>query len=332
MLVCPPRVEPLEERRLLHGGSPLSPCSVPLSAPPAPSALALAGPSPFVAVRLSGAGPLACAPGNAFPAAGWVVVVFDPGPSRDAAFLSYGSAPRPLPDSPPDYVPHHRADADVGGGGKYGSLAPPAADPGPAAGSDPPLSAALAGRDESVSRPVNADLAAAALSVIISPQTVSAAAAQGTGVCTLISSAGSTAPLAISLVPRARGGDATEVVGAVARNSVEASAEPESPGTEGRPTGQRGEPAPGAGALALPQVQGLLTERAQWGLTALGRAAGALTEPLVIEGGSADVLYWLGCSSWVVAAGLACEGVRRWRTRRPDDAVQLAAPRPEAPL
>jgi hypothetical protein len=323
---------------LLHGGSPLAACGVPLPAPPSLSAVAPAEPSPLVAVRFSGAGALACAPGGgvvalgewlASPAADWVVVVFDPGPPRDAAFLSYGGAPRPLPDSPQDFVPHHRADASDGD--RYGSPAPPPAGTGPAAGSDLARSAALsapAGRDGAVNRPANADLAAAALSVIISPQTVSAAVAQGAGVCTLVSSAGSAAPLAVSLGPRARGGDAGEVIAALGRNPV-GGAESESAGTGERAAGQRDGPVPSTEVLALPQVQGLLTEGAHWGLTALGRAAGALTEPLVIEGGSADVLYWLGCSTWVVAVALACEGVRRWRARRPDDVAPFADPRPE---
>jgi hypothetical protein len=80
-------------------------------------------------------------------------------------------------------------------------------------------------------------------------------------------------------------------------------------------------PPPGArlpGALAaLPLAQGLLAEGVALGAGAAGRAVNALTEPLsAAEGGSGAFLYWVGVSSWVAAAALACEGARRsWRRR-----------------
>jgi hypothetical protein len=68
---------------------------------------------------------------------------------------------------------------------------------------------------------------------------------------------------------------------------------------------------------ALPLAQGLLAEGAVIGTGAVERAVNALTEPLLAaEGGSGAFLYWVGCSSWVVAAALACEAARRsWRRR-----------------
>jgi hypothetical protein len=78
-------------------------------------------------------------------------------------------------------------------------------------------------------------------------------------------------------------------------------------------------------ALTLPRVEGLLTQGVTFGVAALERAARALTEPMQIaERGYADVLYWLGCSSWVLAAALACEGLRRCLPRRPDQFASSA--------
>jgi hypothetical protein len=82
-----------------------------------------------------------------------------------------------------------------------------------------------------------------------------------------------------------------------------------------------------ADALAvLPQAAGLLTDGVTQGVTALERAVEALTEPLgSVETGSGDALYWLGCSSWLVAAALACEAARRTLPRRPAEALPRLA-------
>jgi hypothetical protein len=63
---------------------------------------------------------------------------------------------------------------------------------------------------------------------------------------------------------------------------------------------------------SAPQVATLLTEGVTLGVTALERAVGALAEPM-LDAASAphDVLYWVGVSSWVAAAALAAETVRR---------------------
>ncbi|HEX5271363.1 MAG TPA: hypothetical protein VFW33_12780 [Gemmataceae bacterium] len=75
---------------------------------------------------------------------------------------------------------------------------------------------------------------------------------------------------------------------------------------------------PQALAASLPLAQGLLAEGATVAVGAVERAVEALTDPLrAVEGGSAGLLYWVGCSSWVAAAALACEGARRAWRRRP---------------
>jgi hypothetical protein len=63
---------------------------------------------------------------------------------------------------------------------------------------------------------------------------------------------------------------------------------------------------------SVPQVATLLTEGVSLGVTALERAVRALAEPMLDAGGAPhDVLYWMGVSSWLVAAALAGETVRR---------------------
>jgi hypothetical protein len=91
---------------------------------------------------------------------------------------------------------------------------------------------------------------------------------------------------------------------------------------------------PEALAASLPAARGLLAEGATCAVSAVGRAVEALAEPLRTEaGGTAGLLYWVGFSSWVVAAALACEGARRSR-RRPTLALPAttAALPPEADL
>jgi hypothetical protein len=63
---------------------------------------------------------------------------------------------------------------------------------------------------------------------------------------------------------------------------------------------------------SAPQVATLLTEGVTLGVTTLERAVRALAEPM-LDAGSAPhgVLYWVGVSSWLAAAALACESVRR---------------------
>ncbi|MCI0460532.1 MAG: hypothetical protein L0Z62_26560 [Gemmataceae bacterium] len=62
---------------------------------------------------------------------------------------------------------------------------------------------------------------------------------------------------------------------------------------------------------SAPQGASLLTEGVTWGATALERAVQALVEPMLDVEGKPNTLYWLGVSSGIVAAALACEGVRR---------------------
>jgi hypothetical protein len=63
---------------------------------------------------------------------------------------------------------------------------------------------------------------------------------------------------------------------------------------------------------SAPQVATLLTEGVSLGVTVLERAVGALAEPM-LDAASAphNVLYWVGVSSWVAAAALAGETLRR---------------------
>jgi hypothetical protein len=118
----------------------------------------------------------------------------------------------------------------------------------------------------------------------------------------------------VIFVPWWEGNGGTELPGAADLTDVRA--EPGSP--HKAPLLPAGPAARVPGALAaLPLAQGLLAEGAVIGAGAAGRAVNALTEPLLTaEGGSSAFLYWVGCSSWVVAAALACEAARRsWRRR-----------------
>jgi hypothetical protein len=103
------------------------------------------------------------------------------------------------------------------------------------------------------------------------------------------------------------GGAADVAVGAEPRLPHKAPLLPAGPGAR----------VPDALAAALPLAHGLLAEGVALGAGAAERAVNALTEPLLAaEGESGAFLYWVGFSSWVVAAALACEGARRsWRRR-----------------
>jgi hypothetical protein len=62
----------------------------------------------------------------------------------------------------------------------------------------------------------------------------------------------------------------------------------------------------------VPQVASLLTEGVTVGVTAIERAVLTLAEPILDAGDAPhEVLYWLGVTSWVVAAALAGETLRR---------------------
>jgi hypothetical protein len=101
-------------------------------------------------------------------------------------------------------------------------------------------------------------------------------------------------------------------------DAVPGAGAPESPKKGPVLLGPPNEPAANIGAAALPPGKGLLVEGAALGVTAVGRAVGALVEPMLSAGsGSTDLLFWLGVSSWVAAAALACEGARRCWLRRP---------------
>jgi hypothetical protein len=90
--------------------------------------------------------------------------------------------------------------------------------------------------------------------------------------------------------------------------------------------GPRAEPPPS------PLRAGLLTEGVTIDLAALGRAISGLVEPTQDgRGGASGTLAWLGLSSWLVAAALACEGARRAWARRAAANPALAL-RPHDPL
>lgn len=68
---------------------------------------------------------------------------------------------------------------------------------------------------------------------------------------------------------------------------------------------------------AVPQEEGLLMGGIAFSAAALENAIQSLMEPiLAVEGRVADILYWMGFSSWLLAAGLALEAARRWNRRR----------------
>jgi hypothetical protein len=70
-------------------------------------------------------------------------------------------------------------------------------------------------------------------------------------------------------------------------------------------------------ALPLPQAMSLLVESVDLGITVLERTVGTLVEPMVeAQTQSPDFLYWLGVSSWLLAATLAAERVRHHRKRQ----------------
>ena len=85
-----------------------------------------------------------------------------------------------------------------------------------------------------------------------------------------------------------------------------------------------------SGVQALPNPQGasLLTAGMTLDIARLERAIQALVAPMVEEG-SKDLFYWLGLSSWLVAAALACEAARRRLGQRPPPSPTLLTARPE---
>ena len=85
-----------------------------------------------------------------------------------------------------------------------------------------------------------------------------------------------------------------------------------------------------SGIQALPSPQGasLLTAGMTLDIARLERAIQALVAPMVEEG-SKDLFYWLGLSSWLVAAALACEAARRRLGQRPPPSPTLLTARPE---
>jgi hypothetical protein len=90
--------------------------------------------------------------------------------------------------------------------------------------------------------------------------------------------------------------------------------------------------APRAEPPPSPLRAGLLTEGVNFDLAALGRAISGLVEPTQDGRGVASgTLSWLGLSSWLVAAALACEGARRAWARRAAANPALAL-RPHDPL
>jgi hypothetical protein len=177
----------------------------------------------------------------------------------------------------------------------------------------PPVFGARAAAPEHAPRP---DTGPAALPEQAPAATAAAMAPRGPeapvpGGSSLAAVAGSASALVWSFVVHSSGGAASvALVGAGRYTPTELLL---SPPVGGSPSpGSPDEGAPDAGPAPLPLAAGLLTDGVRLGVTALERAVDALTEPLGRpEAGGADVLYWVGCSSWVVAAALACEAARR---------------------
>jgi hypothetical protein len=327
---CAPRVEPLEDRWLLHG-APLWSLSVPAFYAAAPAAVPRdEGPVRFAdGFAAGGAWHDRSAPaardGFSPPGEYWFVVVVDTGPagfgyvlvtpvlSPEAAFLAGGYLPRASFDFAPDAAASRPSGAGFGKGERYGPFS--AAAPG---GEDVARVVTLLGpvvREEAAVRAINPDASALVAAVSGGP----AHGAEGPG--PRAASPGASVPLTI-LVPASRvlrpsAGEVAAAVAGAARAAVESPGEPASPGG-GLPSGNEDGRAPNPEALTLPRAEGLLTQGVRLGVAALGDAAGALAEPLLAaEGASADVLYWLGLSSWLLAAALAGEGARRYLRQRP---------------
>jgi hypothetical protein len=274
--------------------------------------------------------------------------------SHDAASISGDRGlrlfdPRLFDGAGVDFFVRHWADTSFREGDGFGRPplpvdAPPdatTANPGVTAREDVARSVALSSpsdRGEASDRSFNSDLVSAVLSLTVSTRVIGRGRVQGPentgpGVSTLVSSAASMAQLAAAFSLRLRTGDDGAPTTGADRDPAESLGGPESPENGGQLPGSRDGATADTDTAALPQVAGLLTEGVSLGVATLECAAGVLTEPLLTT--DAGALYWLGCSSWLLAAALACEGVRRCLPRRTDHgALSLRPPDfpPEADL
>jgi hypothetical protein len=325
-VLCPPQVEALEERCLLHGGSLLSELAAPLQTPPA---LAQVGPPPesdWVILRAwHDSGPLAARLDAAPEHEVWLdnplglsdalfapheIVFVQQGP---LLMMAWDPAVRQLPGGlmgweqrfdqlrgePPDLA--HAPAVDL--------LA--AITPAQLKGHYGPMDRAPGLETSATPAPEAVPTGAANTPIAHGPETL---ALSGYSLGSLM---GSASAVMSSFVVRTWASDVTATILAVGRDAISEPKPLASREHGALPSADQDEHS-GDAPAALPQAAGLLTEGVTLGVTALERAVEALTEPLgSVDSGSAGALYWLGCSSWLVAAALACEAARRTLSRRP---------------
>jgi hypothetical protein len=329
---CLPRLEPLEDRWLLDGSALLAPSRVPA---PSPDIL-LAAPMPEGPVLVASphdiafdSGPTPLAPdGSACATADPT-----PGPAGDATFLPTSAAPRLVIVIVMNFAPFQPGGGDVQGDERHDPASqtpiaapiarPAAADAVAAATALPAQTVTAAPADRaSSSGTTTATLAGAVAALLVGAGPTHVAENPGPRGSAFGASAGSGTLVAAAAVVRPSGTDVALAAPALVHGHVEGPAEPDSPGNVALPPGNHDERAPDAELVALPRLEGLITEGVQLGTSALERAARALAEPMLsADAASAGVLYWLGFSSWLLAAALAGEGARRCLLRGPQNSA-----------
>jgi hypothetical protein len=326
-------VEPLEDRWLLDGSVLLGPSRALVLSPD----VVLMVPMPRGPVQVASpydvapdSGPTLLAPG----ASSCAMATTAADTAADGGFLPTNIAPRLVIEIIPNFAPFQLGGGDFPGGERH----------------DPPPSTPFAGpvaRGVSAGDAVAAATALPAQTVTAAPVDRASSSATTTptlvaGVAALLTavgpphvaespgpkgsafgaSAGSSSLVAAAAIVRPSGTDLAPAAPALVRGRIEVPAEPDSPGNAALPPGHHNERSPGTEIAALPRLEGLITEGVQLGTAALERAAQALAEPMLSADGAADgILYWLGLSSWLLAAALAGEGVRRCLLRSPQDSA-----------
>ncbi len=325
-----PRVEALEDRRLLAGGAPLSPQS---PCPPVadPSQLAC-GPAPAGSAAPTTGAPAPTAygghtlsqnlspggfsGGNATGGFGPVLVIT----TADVVFAGPAPAAFASADRGPARAPSRPADGDSG--------SPPSGTPSAAAapggtGGGPDWVFASETRPGPSAGPPSSGASGAA--------PARGAESARAGALALAAPAPSAAPAVLPLVVSRGDGEADTA--RPSREVIHGPRAPLSPGDGGaRPEGpeERGHEA--AAPDALPRAAGPLTEGLLLGVGNLGRAVEALVDPTAAGRDPTAGLYWLGVSSWLLAAALAWEAARRGRARRAERHPSLTALPPETDL
>jgi hypothetical protein len=336
-VLCPPQVEALEERCLLDGGSLLSELTTPLKTPAALAQVVAPPESDWVILRAwHDSGPLAArldaAPEHAFwlanppgfPSANDAlftpheVVLVQQGPQL---VMAWDPALRQLPGGLMGW--EQRFDQVRGEPPELAHV--PAADvvaaitPALLKGHYGPVDRAPGAETSATPAPEAVPTGAANTPIAHGPEPL---ALSGYSLGSLM---GSASAVMSSFVVRTWAGEVTVPLLTGGRDAI-SEPNPLASREHGALASADQDEHGGEAPAPLPQAAGLLTEGVTLGATALERAVEALTEPLgSVDSGSAGALYWLGCSSWLVAAALACEAARRTLPRRPADALPRLA-------